>query len=532
MNVEELNKVSLSLSKRAENSDDDHLSRTFVSVGNIPTLLSNTDSAIIFGRRGTGKTHLLAYINKKFQEDGYVAISIDMRNIGSTGGLYADNNIPLPERATRLLRDTANAIYDKILESYTNPGNQQFGANIVNAIDELFDAASQVKVEGQINNETQTVSTASEESNSGIEIGVKNQSAQMSLNLGNKESAGQSQSIKQGVSGRPIARVNFGSLSSAVSKIVANMPKKRLWLLFDEWSEVPIDLQPYLADMIRRGFLSVRGVTAKFAAIEHRSSFRKVSDDGLISVGIELGADVSTSLNLDDYMVFENDPLAASDFFSEMLFRHIKASAENDSHDFDIKNRAELINTMFTQKDAFDEFVKAAEGVPRDAINILSKCALKANKDKIGMPTVRDSARNWYMSSKHNDVSSRESAYKLLQWIIDEIIRDRKARGFLLNVKSRDSLIDFLFDQRVIHLIKRSISSKEEPGEKYNAFSLDYGCYVELISSSAAPRGLFEATEEEANGNNKFIDVPQTDYRSIRRAVLNLEEFYKIPKLL
>jgi DNA replication protein DnaC len=61
MNVEELNKVSLSLSKRAENSDDDHLSRTFVSVGNIPTLLSNTDSAIIFGRRGTGKTHLLAF---------------------------------------------------------------------------------------------------------------------------------------------------------------------------------------------------------------------------------------------------------------------------------------------------------------------------------------------------------------------------------------------------------------------------------------------------------------------------------------
>lgn len=525
MNSEDLNKISLSLSKRAESNDDEHLARTFVSVGNIPTLLSNNDSAIIFGRRGTGKTHLLSFINKTIQDSGSVVISIDMRTIGSSSGLYADSSIPLPERATRLLRDTANAVYDRIIESYTNPGTQKYGIDIVKAIDKLADAAAEVKVEGQVNNEIQAITSLNDEANFGIGIKLK-AAPQLDLNLEDKLVTTESQTTKRAVTGRAIARINFGSLSASVSNIVANMANKRLWLLLDEWSEVPIDLQPYLADMIRRGFLSVRGVTAKFAAIEHRSSFRKVSDDGLMSVGIELGADVSTSLNLDDYMVFENDPHAASEFFSEMLFRHMKASADKDGVEFDLKNRAELVNSMFTQKDAFDEFVKASEGVPRDAINILSKCALKANKDKISTPTVRDSARNWFMSSKHNDVSSRNSAYKLLEWIVQEVIKGRRARGFLLNVKSRDSLIDFLFDNRVIHLIKRSISSKEEPGEKFNAFTLDYGCYVELVNSSAAPRGLFEAIEEEANGANKFIDVPQTDYRSIRRAVLNLDEFY------
>lgn len=526
MTPEELNKASLSLSKRAESYDEDHLARSFVSVGNIPTLLSNNDSAIIFGRRGTGKTHLLSYISKSMQQNGIVVISIDMRTIGSSSGLYADHSVPLPERATRLLRDTANAIYDKILECYTSPGNQEFGTDIVNAINALSDAASEVRVDGEVINEIQATTSEKESANSGFKIGLTDKGPQIGLDLNSQHSADQSKITKQGVSGKVIPRINFGSLSNAVAQIVNNMPKKRLWLLFDEWSEIPIDLQPYLADMIRRGFLAVRGVTSKFAAIEHRSTFRNVSEDGTVNIGIELGADVSTSLNLDDHMVFENDPHAASEFFAEMLFRHIKASVEKDNLKFDIANKEELVRVMFTQRDAFDEFVRAAEGVPRDAINILSKCALKANREKISTPTVRYSARNWFMSSKHNDVSSRASAYKLLQWIIDEVVKDRKARGFLLNVKSRDDLIDFLFDNRVIHIIKRGISSKEEPGEKFNAFALDYGCYAELINSTAAPRGLFEATEEEACGTHKFVDVPHTDYRSIRRAILDLGKFY------
>lgn len=527
MNPEELNNAALSLSKRAESYDEEHLARSFVSVGNIPTLLTNNDSSIIFGRRGTGKTHLLSYINNSISKGGTVVVSIDMRTIGSSAGLYADQSIPLQERATRLLRDTASAIHEKILEEYTSPKNLKFGASVIESLDALLDAANEVKVEGDVSNETQATASENDSAKSSFTVSANAKNPQFNLGLESQLSASQITSTKQGVSGRVIARINFGSLSNSVNQIVANMPNKRLWILLDEWSEVPLDLQPYLADMIRRGFLAVRGVTAKFAAIEHRSVFRKVSEDGSLSIGIELGADVSTSLNLDDYMVFENNPQAASSFFSEMMFRHIKTSAERDNLNFDISSKDELIKLMFTQKDAFDEFVMAAEGVPRDAINILTKCALKAQKEKISTPTVRDSARSWFNASKQNDVSSRANANRLLQWIMDEVIKTRKARGFLLNVKYKDELIDFLFDSRVIHIIKRGVSSKESPGEKYNVFTLDYGCYVDLINSSFAPRGLFEAIEEEANAAVKYIDVPHTDYRSIRRAILDLPEFYK-----
>ena len=52
---------------------------------------------------------------------------------------------------------------------------------------------------------------------------------------------------------------------------------------------------------------------------------------------------------------------------------------------------------------------------------------------------------------------------------------------------------------------------------------------VDLLNTKNAPKGLFAAIEEENEHENAFeiyIDVPKTDYRAIRRAILDLDEFY------
>ena len=91
----------------------------------------------------------------------------------------------------------------------------------------------------------------------------------------------------------------------------------RAWLLIDEWSEIPIDLQPYLADLIRRTILPVNTMTVKIAAIEHRSDFAIVRARGEY-VGIELGVDMAADLNLDDFLVFENNQPKATKIFSRV----------------------------------------------------------------------------------------------------------------------------------------------------------------------------------------------------------------------
>lgn len=47
------------LLRRAEDEEPERLAETFVDVGTLFARLSTRDSQIIFGRRGTGKTHAL-----------------------------------------------------------------------------------------------------------------------------------------------------------------------------------------------------------------------------------------------------------------------------------------------------------------------------------------------------------------------------------------------------------------------------------------------------------------------------------------
>ena len=90
-----INNALLRLSKRAETHDQKHLIDSFVDVGALYSLLSNSDNQILFGRRGTGKTHVLGYLFNEMKRGGMLAVQLDMRTIGSTGGIYSDASLPL-----------------------------------------------------------------------------------------------------------------------------------------------------------------------------------------------------------------------------------------------------------------------------------------------------------------------------------------------------------------------------------------------------------------------------------------------------
>jgi hypothetical protein len=84
-------------------------------------------------------------------------------------------------------------------------------------------------------------------------------------------------------------------------------------------------------------------------------------------------------------------------------------------------------------------------------------------------------------------------------------------------------VISALYDQRVLHVLKKSVASYVEAGVRFDVYGLDYGCYVELTTTQRAPEGLFEVEEED--GTVHYVEVPQDDYRSIRRAILDVTRF-------
>ncbi len=387
------------------------------------------------------------------------------------------------------------------------------------ALDELAESATEIVVVGDIQRETREVDGHEQQGSSASRISLQAKpAAELSSSTSSKASSERETRVAE--SGPTRYRVHFGRTGKALTDLVRAVNPSRLLFILDEWSAVPLDLQPYLADLIRRAVFPVSGVTVKIAAIEQRTNL-KIGTHGDYT-GIEIGADASADVDLDDYMVFDNNAERAVQFFQELIFRHYRSEATSKP---EFETSDALVQTAFTQRNAFEDFVKSAEGVPRDAFNVLSIAAQRSLADKISISTIRVAARTWFQRDKEGAIRSNPEAQSLLNWVVDEVIAHRRARAFLLRANTRHELIDALFDARLLHVMKRNISGQDEPGARYDAYKLDYGCYVDLLATTKAPTQELFDTKEAEEEVGASIRVPADDYRAIRRAILDLSEF-------
>lgn len=68
------------------------------------------------------------------------------------------------------------------------------------------------------------------------------------------------------------------------------------------------------------------------------------------------------------------------------------------------------------------------------------------------------------------------------------------------------------------------MSAKDAPGKRFHVYGIDYGCYVDLINTAKAPKGMLDLGDNTADYS---VGVPKTDFRSIRRCILDLADFYR-----
>ena len=72
-------------------------------------------------------------------------------------------------------------------------------------------------------------------------------------------------------------KIIFPALSSNIAKILRGCGSV-LYLLIDEWSSLPLDIQPFLAEFFKRTLLTLPEVIVKIASLEYRSAFRLDSE--------------------------------------------------------------------------------------------------------------------------------------------------------------------------------------------------------------------------------------------------------------
>ena len=503
--------------QRSERQEDAHkLVDTYVDVGLLPQI-ENANHQILYGRRGTGKTHVIKVLESRLAANANNAVVyIDCRMLGSTSQ-FSDTDIPLPRRCLALFRDILLSVYhgllEHIVEHPASRANEALAAadDLAAIITEPINRLKPQKITAT----TESAASSKESAAVGAEVGSVPKlkggfAAETSASMtGRNESQYQVESED---------KVIFPELLRALKKVL-DLAEIRLFVLIDEWSSLPLDVQPFLAEFLKRGLLPLNSATLKIGALEYRCRFSERRDESLL--GFELGADIATAPDLDDYFVFDRNPEQVTDTYANVLLRHLNSELPEKylESNFNIATGRHLASRMFTERNTFAELARACEGVMRDLINIFTQAffhAQRRGRDNIDKLAVLASARQWFEQDKANYLDDRLQG--VLRRIVDEVIGKRRARSFMLPRElEKHPIVQRLFDARVLHHMQRGYADKDNPGVRYNIYAIDYGAYVDLLGTSRAPE-----LELEQDGGADMI-VPFDDKRSIRRIVLSKE---------
>lgn len=511
-------KITLAVSRILQRSerhvDVDKLVETFVDIGIFPQLI-NRNNQILYGRRGTGKTHVLKVLQTEISSDkNNVSLYLDCRTLGSTSQ-FSDTSLPIQKRCLALFRDILTPIYNTLLEHIIEYPNESAEKAIV-ALDELLETITQPFKSYKQDSEVKRVEKEAGKSKTG-RLSITSTSPDLSLEYSDKESL--SQATEQTFRVNEEDKIIFPSLHQSLSQTL-ELANVELYLLIDEWSSIPEDIQPYLAEFLKRGVLPVNRAILKIASLEYRSKFKIPNTTPIF--GFELGADISTAPDLDDYYVYDRNPEQITDLFGEILLKHLNVDLPIGylKNNYRINSGKDLASKLFTQRDTLKELSRAAEGVVRDLINIFTNAffdARKRGRDTIDLRAILEASRQWFEQDKAQDLD--DEMHEVLRRIVEDVIGEKKARSFLLpRILIKHDTIQKLFDARVLHHMQRGYADKDNPGVRYDIYSLDYGTYVDLIGTSKEPQiELFEEDKDED------IVVPFDDKRSIRRIILGEE---------
>ncbi len=476
-----MNRLIMRLQRRADVADPRFAKQTFVRLDGFSDFLEVPSHQVIYGRRGAGKTHALLYLAETVRENGDLAVYVDMRQLGSSGGIYANPEIPIAQRGTQLLVDILEKLHDQLLAAAIEPSSTDRGFDgILPLLDPLIEAAASVQVVGDVEHEVARSSADAVDlsMSAGVEVSKK----PISLSRNSVDRSSVTESSKSVIKGRERPHVIFGSLAHAWRKVAEEIAPKHVWLLLDEWTSIPQQLQPLLADLLRRTLLPLGNVVIKIGAVEGAALFEERFKGGDY-LGAELGSDIPIVINLDDHLAsFSEGGEVRSEFFAELLSRHIAAVAGDDTPLMSARQSVRL--KAFENEEAFAEFVLASEGVPRDGLNILGLAALKAADGPIRTRNVRSAAKDYYLTHKATRIVHNPANQQLLRSLLAEVLGQRRSRMFLLqrDTDARDPRVRELYESRLIHILSRGITSVEDPGTLFDAYVIGYGCYVTALT--------------------------------------------------
>ena len=443
--------------------------------------VNNLNNQVVYGRRGSGKTHLLKALQEKingsFCDNRQVSIYIDSRKVLP----HSESNCLTSEQIAQIV---FRCIIQNLIDAFSQNVRAIFGRDDVislkrdpldaDAINRLGTILSSINLEinGTSIRRLSEISVTREEVRK-AELGVSVSSAPI---LGLKQNDEQ----KSNKTDLESSYISIFDVAKSLEGLVEWLDLSRVVCLVDEWSEIPISAQRHVAELIKKAFISSR-FTFKIAAIPNRTDLGSKTEEKFY--GLEDGGDIF-GYQLDNRYVFEVDKQRTRNFFNLLLYRHIESISPGLCNKILGKAASDnFINCFLTNK-ALGELLIASAGIPRDFINLFIHAfdQFKNSKTKhISVKNIRSATSGWYETDKKKQIDEHPVEKKLLQAIVEEIVIEKNSSHFMIGEQySSNSHILSLVDFRVLHLRKKGYSHKDIPRETFNVYSIDYGCYNHL----------------------------------------------------
>jgi hypothetical protein len=509
-----LNNYDAAVARLATRAEDlTHFDETFVETI-FPEMLEARQHQIIYGRRGTGKTHLLRLVElrlrESFIEGGILPVYVNGSQLNQELSIVSANPALVAlaiyvEVMKHIGAELSSFVYDlnqanfwdRIVGGKKSQAEKHADAIAVTLHDVLTSGQIRVLPTGDVSEEATSLAETSKRVAAGALVRIDPRNLGWAIKAGAEAERNTKSSslMTRNIHGEVI--LPFSQVSFELERLLDLLGKASLHILFDEWSEIDKDpqVQPYLAEMLRRTASAVPGMYLKLACIPGRTTLATpITEHVMNPIGLEEGDDIHADVDLDK-IAFSGESIdQLVPFFMAMIQRHVGASVEWVRNTSFTHFEIILTSLIFSGTSSFAELCQASGGVPRDFINIYRQAtAIAANAGKSGQArpllellTVRMAAKPVYQSKRASFGRSTSPQLQLLDRIYQDIYVRKHSYLFLLSQElTEDGTVQTLYMEKLIHRLPATYYDPDDE-RTYQYFQLDYGTTIDRLMADAA----------------------------------------------
>ncbi len=442
-----------------------HGNREYIDAGNNLELICLPRHAVVFGRRGSGKTMLLSELGSKAKAGTQGVVWIDVDDY---------KTLTFPDILIQILRSLLGVLSQDVRRQ--NPwyrplkylGTRALRSRLAKEEKFLSDMLQRFEeADMRVDEQLARKDVRNRKANLQAEKVV-------SAELGESRASEQTHSRSESSAGRDrkIDRISRHLHDAkALLRDVTAAAYGTYYLVLDDFYHLTISDQAQVLDYLQ-SLTKNLNVYIKFGTIAHRSNLYRRGET--LIHGMQKEHDV---LPIDLDRTFQN--FAEVEKFVSDLWRQIKQVDEQGSFD-------ELFGG-----ESWKQLVLASGGVPRDFMNILARAldiGRSRQKKKLDVFLINEAANLYLRETKHDDLisDSAQESGELEQMLLDIrnfCVDNRKRNLFLADKDELEAkqhqleMLCQLLDYRFIHLVHSNTSAAGKKG-RYVAYMLDVGLYA------------------------------------------------------